>query len=90
MDPFSRGQVAKPIEDAAFALKQGQVSEVVTTPEGFHIIKLEELSAAIIVTEDQAREKIRNFLQVNKANAAIEKEGARLRAVGKVDILLPI
>lgn len=90
MEPFGRGQTAKSFEDAVFALVPGQISDVIATPGGLQIVKLEDRSEAITISEAQARASIRNYLQAYRAKETIDKEIERLRAAGKVEIVLPL
>ena len=64
---FSRGQMVKPFEDAAFALEVGGMSDVVKTSFGYHVIKLEEIVPEVTQTFDQVKESIEAKLQTEQA-----------------------
>ncbi|MBI5437393.1 MAG: SurA N-terminal domain-containing protein [Nitrosomonadales bacterium] len=64
---FGRGMMVKPFEEAAFALKQGEISGLVKSDFGYHIIKMAAIKPARILSSDEARAGIENKLRQQKA-----------------------
>jgi peptidyl-prolyl cis-trans isomerase C len=86
---FSRSQMVKPFEEAAFALKAGEISGVVQTVYGYHIIKVEERKEPQTIAEREVKEQVREFLHAGKVQEAVQERVNTLREMGKVEILLP-
>ena len=85
---FGKGQMVPAFETAAFALKPGEVSDIVETQFGYHIIKLTEKNPATTVDYKEVKAKIEEYLKGQKVNEAVGKYLEDARKTAKIEILL--
>lgn len=66
---FQRGKMVPEFEKVAFSLKPGEVSTIVETQFGFHIIKVEERKESALEPYDKVKDKVKEkiFAEVRKA-----------------------
>ncbi len=81
---FGRGQMAKPFEAAAFALAPGEVSNIVETSFGYHIIKLAEKKSGEAIAFKDAKDKIKQYLKQLELQKTLDTYTEGLEIKGKV------
>ncbi len=83
---FGRGQMVKPFEDVAFTLKPGEVSDIVETKFGYHLIKVvdkkpertiayEEIKGRIEqhLKNEEIQKRVSLYVEKLKENATVER-----------------
>ncbi|BEP34899.1 SurA N-terminal domain-containing protein [Variovorax sp. V59] len=73
LDFVTRGAMVKPFEDALFALKKGDISDVVETEFGYHIIRLADIKPAVVPPFEQVRATIENEVRAQQATQEFAK-----------------
>jgi len=79
---ISRGQVVPQFEETAFALKVGEISNIIQTPYGLHIIKIDEIQEAKTEPLEKAKEQIQSLLKERKARELAHDEADQAFAAG--------
>ncbi len=76
---FSRGQMVIELEAAAFSMKPGQLSDVVASRHGYHVVKLLEKAPASVRPFDEVKAGIRDEMVAVELKKQLPGYGTRLR-----------
>jgi len=80
-----RGRMPKALDDAAFSLKPGEVSNVLETELGFHLIKVHEKKPERVVPLKDVEEKIRQHLSNQKLKQMVDEYLNEVKKTAKIE-----
>jgi peptidyl-prolyl cis-trans isomerase D len=80
IDWITRGQTVPEFEKAAFTLKPGQLSDVITTVYGFHILKVEQKELAHMRTFEEVKGDLQKEVQQTRASEKVQALADQIHA----------
>ncbi len=87
---FNRGMMVPAFEAMAFSLQPGQISDIIETPFGVHILRLEERRESRLLPLEEVREQLRDHIREEKMSTVVAAKKADLREQARIEILIPM
>ena len=85
---FGRGQMVKPFEEAAFTMKAGQVSDMVETRFGYHLIMVTDRTPENTSSYEEVKDRLGQYLKQQKVQEAIAEYVETLKGKAKIERFL--
>jgi len=83
---FDRGKLAKELEDRTFAMKAGEITDVIRVKQGYAILRVDEHELAGVPSLKDATPRIQDALYYQKLQPALRAYLTRLREDAYIDI----
>ncbi|MBU4420136.1 MAG: peptidylprolyl isomerase [Proteobacteria bacterium] len=88
LDYFTRGQMVKPFEDVAFALKPEEISDIVETQFGYHLIKVVDKKPEKTIPYEDVKNDLAQHLKQEKTKQEVNEYIQKLREKSKIEKFL--
>jgi peptidyl-prolyl cis-trans isomerase C len=85
---FGQGQMVKPFEEAAFAIIPGDVSDIVETRFGYHLIKVIERKSQTTIAFEDIKDRLGRYLKQQKVQKEVSVNVQKLKEKAKVERFL--
>jgi peptidyl-prolyl cis-trans isomerase C len=85
---FGRGQMVKPFEEVAFTVKPGEVSDIVETKYGYHLIKVIDKKPETTIAYEDVKGKLEHHLKQEKVQTEVSLYVEKLKEEAHVERFL--
>ena len=82
---FRRGDMVQQFEEAVFSMQVGEISDVVATQFGFHLIKLVEREEDTPLTLEESRPQIIGFIKEESSSKMLKEWVAELKERAEIN-----
>jgi len=81
---FARGDMVKEFDEAVFSMNPGDISDIIRTEFGFHLIKLEDFKESKKISFEKVENDIKNYLMQIKSQEQFDKFIKKLKEKAKI------